>query len=85
MQHRVLGVSGKDLLRALHEAPEDMADWLDPAASREGQKIQEAIKDERFKSLREGLVRTLAERSVRMVRARMNMRGGEGKINVLLP
>lgn len=65
MQHRVLGVSGKDLLRALHEAPEDMAYWLDPAVSREGQKIQEAMKDERFKSLREGLVRTLAERSVR--------------------
>ena len=64
MQHRVLGVSGKDLLRALHEAPEDVAAWLDPAASTHGQKIQEAMKDERYKSLRDGLVRTLAERSV---------------------
>ncbi|CBN77602.1 hypothetical protein Esi_0004_0241 [Ectocarpus siliculosus] len=62
MQHRVLGVNGKDLLRALHEAPEDVADWLDPTTCGEG-KIQERIKDERFKSLREGLVRTLAESS----------------------
>ncbi|CAM9150774.1 unnamed protein product [Ectocarpus sp. 4 AP-2014] len=62
MQHRVLGVNGKDLLRALHEAPEDVADWLDPATCGEG-KIQEGMKDDRFKSLREGLVRTLAESS----------------------
>lgn len=64
MQHRVQGVTGKDLIRALHEAPEDMAAWLDPAASGDGKTIQEGMKDERFKSLREGLVRTLAERSV---------------------
>lgn len=63
MQHRVLGVNGKDLLCALHEAPEDVADWLDPATCGEG-KIQEGMKDDRFKSLREGLVRTLAETSV---------------------
>ena len=64
MQHRVQGVTGKDLIRALHEAPEDMAVWLDPAESGDGKAIQEGMKDERFKSLREGLVRTLAERSV---------------------
>lgn len=39
-----------------------MAAWLDPAAV-EG-KGQEGMKDERFKRLREGLVRTLAESSV---------------------
>ena len=65
MQHRVQGVTGKDLIRALHEAPEDLAAWLDPAESGDGKTIQEGMKDERFKSLREGLVRTLAERSVR--------------------
>eukprot|EP00752_Nemacystus_decipiens_P010771 g9583.t2 len=63
MQHRVQGVTGKDLIRALHEAPEDMAAWLDPAESGHIKAIQEGMKDERFKSLREGLVRTLAERS----------------------
>lgn len=63
MQHRVLGVTGKDLLRALHEAPEGMAAWLDPATIGEGN-IQEGMKHDRFKSLREGLVRTLAESSV---------------------
>lgn len=64
MQHRVEGVSGKDLIRALHEAPEDMAAWLDPATSGDGRTIQEGMKDERFKSLREDLVSTLAEQSV---------------------
>ncbi|CAN0153144.1 unnamed protein product, partial [Pylaiella littoralis] len=62
MQHQVLGVSGKSLLRALHEAPQGMAAWLDPAAIGEGG-IQDGMKDERFKSLREELVRTLAESS----------------------
>ncbi|CAM9123769.1 unnamed protein product, partial [Hapterophycus canaliculatus] len=61
MQHQVTGVTGKDLLRALHEAPTDMATWLDPACE-EG-RVQDAMKDDRFKSLREGLVKTLAERS----------------------
>lgn len=64
MQHRVEGVTGKDLIRALHEAPQDMAAWLDPTESGDGTKIRDGMKDERFKSLREGLVRTLAERSV---------------------
>lgn len=63
IQHRVQGVTGKDLIRALHEAPEDMAAWLDPASG-DGKSIQEAMKDTRFKSLREGLVRIIAERSV---------------------
>lgn len=57
---------GKDLLRALHEAPEDMAAWLDPTKG-EG-KGQEGMKDERFKPLREGLVRVLAESSVSIFR-----------------
>lgn len=60
---------GKDLLRALHEAPEDMAAWLDPTTV-EG-KGQEGMKDERFKPLREGLVRVLAESSVSYFRRRL--------------
>ncbi|CAN0153209.1 unnamed protein product, partial [Pylaiella littoralis] len=62
MQHRVLRVSGKKLLRTLHEAPPGMAVWLERAVIGEGG-IQDGMKDERFKSLREGLVRTLAESS----------------------
>lgn len=54
--------AGKDLLRALHEAPNDIAAWLDPAVA-EG-KAQENMKHEKFKSLRETLVSTLAKRSV---------------------
>lgn len=50
------------MLRALHGAPEDMASWLDPARVEDNG--LESAKDDKFKSLREELVTTLAERSV---------------------
>lgn len=62
--------TGRDLLRALHEAPEDMAVFLDPTII-EGNG-QEGMKDERFKPLREGLVRVLAESSVSRFRRPSN-------------
>ncbi|CAM9652718.1 unnamed protein product [Ascophyllum nodosum] len=61
MQHRVLGINGKGLLHALHEAPEDMAAWLDPT-SVEAMMYKEK-ESERFKSLQDGLVRILADSS----------------------
>lgn len=88
MQHRVQGVSGKDLIRALHEAPEDMAAWLDPAASGDVKTIQEGMKDERFKALREGLVRTIAERSVSFsptVKSRGGLSGNSSVMHVIVP
>lgn len=60
--HDWVGNAGKDLLRALHGAPEDMASWLDPARVEDNG--LESAKDDKFKSLREELVTALAERSV---------------------
>lgn len=51
------------MLRALHGAPEDMASWLDPA--RVDDDGLESTHDDKFKTLREELVKHLAERSVR--------------------
>lgn len=51
------------MVRALHEAPDDIATYLDPSTGDDKQ--HEGLNDEKFRALREGLVWKLADSSVR--------------------